>query len=110
MHVHCPCEATVNTGTTGDAAIGLIKLWLKLKMARVRKTKIFWTVHNLRPHERHRPILEWLFWWAFIPNIDGVNACLNPEGTCFTNSTGVRDLTRRLSFLTGIIEVRTPIQ
>ena len=79
-HVHWPCEEFVNNaGTTRDAAIGLIKFWLKLKIARVRKTKIFWTVHNLRPHERHRPILERLFWWAFIPNIDGV-ICMSKSG------------------------------
>jgi beta-1,4-mannosyltransferase len=78
-HVHWPCEATVNTGTIGDAARGLIKFWLKLKLARIKRTKIFWTVHNIRPHDRHRPVLERFFWWAFIPNIDGV-ICMSDAG------------------------------
>jgi beta-1,4-mannosyltransferase len=69
-HLHWP-ENIVGSGTTREAIFRLIKFWIQLKIARTWKTKVFWTVHNLRPHARHRPILEKIFWWAFIPNIDG---------------------------------------
>src|SRR5262249_24186908 len=40
--------------------------------ARFRKTRIYWTVHKLRRHERDYPLLEPLFWRIFLPNVDGL--------------------------------------
>jgi glycosyltransferase involved in cell wall biosynthesis len=41
--------------------------------------KIFWTVHNLRPHERDHPLLERIFWHMFLPNVDGL-ICMSESG------------------------------
>jgi glycosyltransferase involved in cell wall biosynthesis len=71
-HLHWPCEATISRGTNVDAVKRLIDLWVKLKLAKLSRTRIVWTVHNLRPHERRRLMLERLFWWIFIPHVDGV--------------------------------------
>jgi hypothetical protein len=59
-HLHWP-EHVLAARTTRAIVVGLFKFWARLKIARAKKTKIFWTVHNLRPHERDRPLLERFF-------------------------------------------------
>jgi beta-1,4-mannosyltransferase len=70
-HLHWP-ESIVNREDNLRIITNLFKFWVKLKVARAKKTKIFWTVHNLRPHERNHPLLEKVFWRIFLPNIDGI--------------------------------------
>jgi beta-1,4-mannosyltransferase len=74
-HLHWPefwPEILLCAPKTSNILLRLFKFWVKLKLARIKNTKIFWTVHNLRPHERDRPLLERLFWWIFLPSVDGV--------------------------------------
>ena len=40
--------------------------------ARLRGTKLVWTVHDLGPHESYHPQLEALFWPLFLPMVDGI--------------------------------------
>ena len=77
-HLHWPESLTNKTGI-GAIILAILKFLVQLKLARYKKTKIFWTVHNLRPHERDHPILERLFWWIFLPNLDGI-ICLSERG------------------------------
>src|SRR5262249_15142678 len=67
-HLHWP-EHLLLAPKTSSVLIRLFKFLVKLKLARTKNTKIFWTVHNLRPHERDRALLEKVFWWIFLPNI-----------------------------------------
>ena len=77
-HLHWP-ELLV-TGPQIRAPIKkLLKFYVQLKIARVKRTKIFWTAHNLRRHERDHPLLEWLFWRIFLFNLDGI-ICLSESG------------------------------
>jgi len=56
----------------------LVKFWCKLQVAHLKRIKIVWTVHNLRPHERRHPVLERIFWSFFLTNIDGI-ICMSPS-------------------------------
>src|SRR5258705_5590262 len=42
-----------------------------MDLARARRKKILWTVHNLAAHEKLHPRIEQRFWPAFIRRIDG---------------------------------------
>ena len=77
-HLHWP-ETIVNPKYSRDIIPLLMKFWIKLKVARFKRTKIFWTVHNLRSHEHTHPLLERFFWRIFLPNVDGV-ICLSELG------------------------------
>ena len=77
-HLHWP-ESLVNKTKARTVILALLKFLVQLKLARYKKTKVFWTVHNLRPHERDHPLLERLFWRVFLPNIDGI-ICLSECG------------------------------
>jgi beta-1,4-mannosyltransferase len=59
--------------------LGLLKFLTKLRVARFKKTKIFWTAHNLRLHEPANPLLERIFWRIFLPNVDGI-ICMSKLG------------------------------
>jgi len=78
-HLHWPAEYTVNGRNGVYIARRLLWFWLALKVARFKQTKIFWTVHNIWPHERNHPVLERIFWRMFLPNIDGI-ICLSESG------------------------------
>jgi beta-1,4-mannosyltransferase len=67
-HLHWPEQVL---GVSRWLPWNLFKFWAKLKIARAKKIKIFWTVHNLRPHERRYPFFERIFWWILLPNVDG---------------------------------------
>jgi beta-1,4-mannosyltransferase len=72
-HVHWPeLLIGLNEPSPVRVPVNLIKFWIKLKIARAKKIKIFWTVHNVRPHERHRQYFERAMWRIFLPNIDGI--------------------------------------
>lgn len=77
-HLHWPQDIVSGKGT-GSAIVRLVKFWLALKLARFKKVKIFWTVHNLRPHERDHPLLERVYWHIFLPNVDGI-ICMSDAG------------------------------
>src|SRR5262245_15420098 len=70
-HLHWP-EHVLNGPKTFSILVRMFKFWTGLKVARFRKTRIYWTVHNLRRHERDHPLLEPLFWRIFLPNVDGL--------------------------------------
>src|ERR1700730_12964509 len=58
-HLHWP-ERALSNPKPFAILLRLLEFWAKLKVARTKKTKIFWTLHNLRPHERDHPLLEHL--------------------------------------------------
>lgn len=57
----------------------LLKFLAKLKLARYKKTKIFWTAHNLRLHESVNPLREQILWRIFLSNVDGI-ICMSKLG------------------------------
>ena len=77
-HLHWP-EAVTNTGSTTKTAMGLAKFWAKLIIARLKGTKIVWTVHNLRAHESRQTLFEVLFWRTFLPSVYGF-ICMTAAG------------------------------
>lgn len=77
-HLHWP-ESLIYKNQVRSVVVSLLKFWVQLKLARFKKTRIFWTVHNLRPHERDHPLLEWIFWHIFLPNVDGI-ICMSKSG------------------------------
>src|ERR1700684_3537758 len=48
-HLHWP-ENIVNQRYLRSIILPLLKLWIRLKLARLYKTKLFWTAHNLQSH------------------------------------------------------------
>src|SRR5690242_2979678 len=79
-HLHWPEEYTISWVSPRVAARRLLKFWVMLKIARFKKTKVFWTVHNLHPHELNPPLRTLLFWRLFLPNLDGI-ICMSRSGT-----------------------------
>jgi len=78
-HLHWPLEHVVSGTNVYATMRRLLTFSLALKMARLKKTKIFWTVHNIRGHEQSHPLLEWMFWRIFLANIDGI-ICMSEIG------------------------------
>lgn len=53
-------------------ALGKILIFFSiLLIAKIKKTKIFWTIHNLKSHENYHPKMEKFFLRFFILMIDG---------------------------------------
>jgi beta-1,4-mannosyltransferase len=77
-HLHWP-EHVLNGPKISAILARLLKFWGRLKVARIKRTKIFWTVHNLQRHERDHPLLERIFWWVFLANVDGL-ICMSHSG------------------------------
>ena len=77
-HLHWP-EHLLGLSGSFQFPWKLAKFWVKLRIARAKKVRIFWTVHNLRPHERRHPVLEWMFWSVFLPNVSGI-ICMTRSG------------------------------
>ena len=77
-HLHWP-KSHLNDPRRCGIALKLLKFFIQLKMARFKKTKIFWTAHNIRRHERDHPLLERILWRIFIPNLDGI-ICMSERG------------------------------
>ena len=80
LHVHWPdiILKGVPTWKTYSYVVKLVVVftWLKL-----RGTKLVWTIHNLKSHERNFPRLErWFMNW-FINQVDGVIALSHPALT-----------------------------
>ena len=70
-HLHWP-EHIINNRNSREAAGSLLKFWIKLKLARLKGTKIFWNVHNINPHERSYPFFEKTLWHILLSNVDGI--------------------------------------
>lgn len=72
LHLHWP-ERELNNSPNG--VIAYVRLWVKLLILRrwrAKGTKIVWTVHNLRSHNRKFPRVERWFWPRFTALLDGV--------------------------------------
>jgi beta-1,4-mannosyltransferase len=79
LHLHWPTENIVGRKYVRDVIPRLLIFWTMLKVARFKKTKIFWTAHNIEPHEQKHPLLERVFWRVFLPNVDGI-ICMSQTG------------------------------
>jgi glycosyltransferase involved in cell wall biosynthesis len=60
LHIHWP-DSHLHARSSLRAIVKHARLALLFVLLRWRKTRIVWTVHNLKPHERHLPLGEWLF-------------------------------------------------
>jgi beta-1,4-mannosyltransferase len=60
VHVHWP-DLHLHASSLGRALAKHARLALLFAVLRWRKTRIVWTVHNLKPHERHHRLGEMLF-------------------------------------------------
>jgi beta-1,4-mannosyltransferase len=69
-HLHWP-EGHFWRRDRGFAIRRSIELLMLLRLARLRGTRIVWTVHNLRSHEQAFPRLELWFWRRFVKLVDG---------------------------------------
>lgn len=70
-HVHWPDDFLSYPSPLRAWTFVLAELVL-MALARLRGTRIVWTIHDLGPHESYHPRLERLFWTAFVPLVDGV--------------------------------------
>lgn len=62
FHVHWP-DAVLLEKRTFRAFLALVGFVAQALFVVLLRRPIVWTVHNLRPHERHHPIMERLFYW-----------------------------------------------
>ena len=71
-HFHWP-EAFLNAPSLYKRIRGLFLLYFKIKLLKVLKVKIVWTVHNFRPHEKYGDTtLEALFYKFWLKNVDAL--------------------------------------
>jgi glycosyltransferase involved in cell wall biosynthesis len=70
FHAHWPDIALNSAGAVRGTvrAAGLLAI---TAAARLRGTRVVWTVHNLQSHERPHPRLERLFWRLLLPMLSG---------------------------------------
>lgn len=69
-HLHWP-EWMLNRRSATAAGMRAAALLCLSYVARLRKTRVVWTVHNLNQHEHDHPWIEWWFWPAFIRQLSG---------------------------------------
>lgn len=69
-HVHWPDDFLSIASPVRAVAYVVAELVL-MALARLRGTRLVWTVHDLGPHESPHPWLEPWFWRAFVPLVDG---------------------------------------
>jgi beta-1,4-mannosyltransferase len=60
VHTHWP-DLHLQGRSTLRVLMKHVRLALLFGVLRLRKTRIVWTMHNLKPHERHLRLGEWLF-------------------------------------------------
>ena len=76
-HLHWPdTEAMFTRGDLPLIIKRSMRLLLQLRLARMRGTRVVWTVHNLQSHEQRFPRTERWFWRWFVREVDGV-ICLS---------------------------------
>jgi len=73
LHVHWP-EWWLSQSPWQRAKRERSRLWLGVRLAKLRGAKLIWTAHNLRPHERHYPDAEARFYREWIAAVDGIIA------------------------------------
>lgn len=62
MHIHWPdLHLNANARSSVRSLARHARLAALFALLRLRKTRIVWTVHNLKPHERHHRVSEMLF-------------------------------------------------
>jgi beta-1,4-mannosyltransferase len=69
LHLHWP-EQQLNHPDPVVAGVRTLTLLAQLTWLRRRGTKVVWTVHNLRAHERRYPRFEEWFWGALVRRLD----------------------------------------
>jgi glycosyltransferase involved in cell wall biosynthesis len=69
-HLHWP-ERFFNNKNLGTVLLKSTGLLGLIKLAKAKRIRIVWTVHNLKSHENFHPRLEAVFWRIFIPMVDG---------------------------------------
>lgn len=70
VHIHWP-EYVFNAPTLAKAVAKSLACVLVLSGLRARKTRVVWTIHNVRAHERWHERLEARMWRWFVLHIDG---------------------------------------
>jgi len=70
-HVHWP-EDFLSYPSAVAAYFYVTAELLLFAWARLRGTKLVWTIHDVGPHESYHPQLERLFWPLFLPMVDGI--------------------------------------
>lgn len=60
LHIHWP-DLHLQARSSWRAIVKHARLALLFAFLRCRRTRIVWTVHNMKPHERHLPLGELLF-------------------------------------------------
>jgi beta-1,4-mannosyltransferase len=76
-HMHFP-ELALSERRRLSALRNFALLWLSVKLARVRGTRLIWTIHNLEPHENAYPKLaHWLYRMLMV-HLDAA-ICLSPS-------------------------------
>jgi beta-1,4-mannosyltransferase len=70
LHLHWP-DARLKADSWLRAAKQVMSQDATIRRARARGTRVIWTMHNLDAHEQAYPWLERLFWWRFVPQVDG---------------------------------------
>jgi glycosyltransferase involved in cell wall biosynthesis len=68
-HFHHP-DTVVYPRSTVRCVAGILLLFIALRFAKWRGTRIVWTVHDVRAHDSLHPQLEALFWRIFVPAVD----------------------------------------
>ena len=74
-HLHHP-ETVVYRRTRAGAVLDTIAFLALLALARLRGSRILWTIHDLGSNDALHPRLEAWFWRAFIPRVDAI-ICLS---------------------------------
>jgi len=69
-HIHWP-EHMLSCRSGPAAALRAAGLLVLAFWARLRRTKLVWTVHNLRPHEHDHPWVGRWFWPVFVRQLSG---------------------------------------
>ena len=69
-HIHWP-DHHFSTRNPLKAARASANVLSWFREAKAKNVKLVWTVHNLRPHEKHHPYLEPIFYQSFTKMLDG---------------------------------------
>lgn len=75
VHVHWP-EYWLNLAPETAARKHFLQMMAGLRIARLRGAKLFWTAHNLKPHEDRYPEKREAFYSRWIAMVDGI-ICLS---------------------------------
>lgn len=71
LHLHWP-EFVIARRSPAEAWAKTAAFFAALDLARMRGTRLVWTLHNLKAHESHGAVLERWFWPRLHGRVDGV--------------------------------------